>query len=97
MKEYFKDREQIRYCDANIAKMNAFEFWWLFDKADYFKDVITSLWTGIKDFSRGICLILLGILGIPFSPIMIYIRARGSINRARKEVKKFSKNTESKI
>lgn len=88
MKEYLRDNKRVRRCPSNISKMNIFE-WIYYDFRDwnelsnmkyYFLESIKCLFLG-----------MVNLLSVILFPIPICINAILSIYRAKKEVKKYSK------
>lgn len=88
MKEYIRDNNRVRRCPSNISKMNIFE-WVYYDFKDwnelgnmkyYFLESIKFLFLGTVN-----------LLSVILFPITICINAILSMYRAKKEVKKYSK------
>jgi hypothetical protein len=90
-KEFLRDCGQIRYCTSNFAKMSFIDFCKAFPNDCKPRLAWKEAIEGIGIF----ILVLIYLLTFPLSyPIILYIRIKIKIHRAKKEVKQSQQSKE---
>lgn len=83
MKDFIRDNGKVRNCYANIAKMNAWEYWWYVTRKDFrrqVRDLFVGLWEGLSMTLVYVPTVALFPL---VYPVLVWINARRAIKRAK--------------
>ena len=89
-KEFIKDNNEIRRCEANIAKMNIFEymycylFQWNSLRLLFWDYVIVNLWEAIKNLG----FVMFNLIQFIFTPVCLPIISYLDIKRSKEYVAK---------